>query len=226
MLEGKTYMENCEEFKTVFAQNKELQWLSPKKLEVESVWELSISSAIGFATTPFLWGAASQTLEAKHGTDFMQRFWNCYAAESAYNQRCKTIEKSLVPKPSLKAARQIKTLAEHVISVEKNDPSDAQLTGARVAKEELLEWLLGCIEKKNPAPLRNLIDSFKEDDCGSESRTLKARLLYCFCELLQKNKAIPTRAELRQAAGIKPQQSDTNNVSKLIKDLGLNTLLE
>ena len=224
MLEGKTYMENSEEFKTVFAQNKELQWLSPKKLEVESVWELSTSSAIGFATIPFLWGAASQTLEAKHGTEFMQRFWNCYAAESPYKQRCETIRKAVEPKPSLKAARRIKTLAEHVISVEKNDPSDTQLTGVKVAKEELLEWLLDCVKNKNSAPLRNLTDSFKEDE--GKDPTLKARLLYSFCELLQKNRAIPTRIELYRAADVQSQQSDTNNAAKETRALGLDTLPE
>lgn len=224
MLEGKTYMENCEEFKTVFAQNKELQWLSPKKLEVESVWDISTSSSIGFATMPFLWAAALPTLEAKHGRDYMKRFWRSYAAESGYRQRCNTIEKVVVPKQSLKEAHRIQALAEHVISAEKNDPSDAKLTGVTVIKEELLNWLLNCIEQKNTASLRNLMDSFKESDCSKQNQTLKARLLYSFCELLLQNEAIPSNSELRKAAGIKPQQSDTNNVSKALKDLGLNAL--
>ena len=107
-------------------------------------------------------------------------------------------------------------------------------------REELSDWLKNCIlnrDGKGVAALRNLAFAIEgkpdiipakkiltEKILANKNPQLKPRLLLSFCNLLYKNRAIPTRAELNKKVGIL-RQGETNVPTKLT-ELGLGVLVE
>jgi len=186
------------------------------------------------------WGAAWQTLETKHGEKFMQKFWSNYASENAYKDRSRLID-SHYPHTSIDNIRQTADLlispSEHLqLSLSEDTNTYRRMTSDKDIqdlKNELAEWLLDCIEKPDAAALRRLADSLKENNHWQvkplpDDMQLKPRLLHSFCQLLQKNRAIPTRIEVEDAAGIIRQvesgKASSKNVATALKSLGLDVL--
>ena len=196
----------------------------------ELVWKLN---PLFFVSHAEVWIAAWEPLQAKHGEKFMREFWNIYADESASKDRAKVM-KRLDP---LKDTEHVEFWARSLDARKERGQQDEL---ADYWHDSLADWLRNCIISKNPAALRSLAKSLDEQKNADkrglpnekwkkrpfDKMELKQKLLHCFCQLLQEHRAIPTDADLRRAAGIKPQQSDTNNVSKALEDLGLGNLPE
>ena len=192
----------------------------------ELVWTLD---PLFFVSHAEVWNAAWESLQEKHGAEFMRKFWNIYAGESASKERTRLM-KALDP---MKDTDNVEYWARSLNARKERGQQDEL---ADHWDNSLADWLRNCIINKDGAALRTLaksLDAQKHADIGKKWITphiddmeLKQRLLHCFCQLLQKHRAIPTNAELRHAAGVKPQQSSTNNVSKSLRELGLGTLPE
>ena len=185
----------------------------------------------------------------------MQEFWCLYASEMPYKEREKILFPSLSnadsPMHVMQTAMCLDDFDEEIRSLESGEPVrlDGPFGGlpangrsaVEIAKETRLEameelgtWLKGCILNKNAAALRSLANSlhieypWEEQANKNKEPQLKPRLLYSFCELLQKNRAIPTRVELEDAAGIIRQvesgKASSKNVASALKSLGLDVL--
>jgi len=246
MLRGDTYMEENREPLNLYIEKKEIGIIFIEDVLAKTpkrVWVSEIVPYIVFIKFSEAWGAAWQTLETKHGAQFMQKFWNNYASENAYKDRSRIID-SRFPQTSKDYVRKVADIliypSEHeYLEIEKiKDLSKKyrQMTSDKdiqYLKNELAEWLLDCIEKPDPAALRNLANSLNENNHWqakplTDDTRLKPRLLHSFCKLLQENRAIPTRVELEDAAGIIRQvesgKASSKNVASALKSLGLDVL--
>lgn len=236
MLRGDTYMElggKVDDF--LFIEKGKIVRVKPLLDKNELVWDSSAVPSIGFAAASELWLVAWETLEERHGGKFMQEFWAGYASKEPYEERWRVMDGVKGITASSERSTRVKIMASMLKEEEsRNSPSD----DSQIWRDQLCNWLLDCIENKDAAALRGLASSFKDDEDrpNSEEQSdpqkidLKPRLLYSFCELLQKNKAIPTRVELEKEAGIdryfESGEKNYKNVAPALRALGLSMLVE
>jgi len=236
VFKGDTYLEQHGEplhmRRISYKHNQDFQVEEMLLKDPKLVWTLN---PIFFVSHSEVWIAAWRTLQEKHGEKFMRTFWSIYAGEKTSKDRMQAM-KRLDP---LKHTDNVEYWARSLNARKERGQQDGL---ADYWDTSLADWLRNCIIEKNAAALRRLAKSLDEQkkhkDNMREYRAnkygkpdiddmeLKQRLLHCFCQLLQKHRAIPTDKELRDAAGVKPQQSSTNNVSKSLNELGLGTLPE
>lgn len=232
MLNGNTYMEKYSEQETTIpilgSDHEEIEFIRANDLEEkpELIWNPRIISSIGFGQRIELWIAAWTELKKHHSDECLCKFWHNYASESACKERLRLIDAIAGPTES----ENIKNLATRCIYA--NDEEDCSYS-VELAKNELADWIIDCVRKQNPAPLRALAQSlgkwnFYSDEFKLKSAALKTRLLYKFCKLLQRHRALPTRIELETEIGIIRQvesgKASSKNIASALKSLGLDAL--
>ena len=115
----------------------------------ELVWTLD---PLFFVSHAEVWNAAWESLQEKHGAEFMRKFWNIYAGESASKERTRLM-KALDP---MKDTDNVEYWARSLNARKERGQQDEL---ADYWDNSLADWLRDCIISKNPAPLRALANS-------------------------------------------------------------------
>ena len=238
-MKGKTYMEKHTEDVFWGGEGELFKLSEVLQQDPEGVWDLltslwrdnenaptqlSMMSINCLALNFHVWKAAWPTLATRHGETFMNEFWTQFSSEDEYKARAKIANAPLDP---ITMAGKLKIQAEFIehckLAHVNQSPEESY--------KELGVWLHERIISKDAPSLRSLASSLNKSNFKSDkSHNLKPRILKSFCNLLQKNKAIPTREELDDDVGL-VRQSDSGkdsskNVATDLRVLGLGVLVE